>query len=251
MYRLTGVVKHLLIINLILFLATQLYGEQMYRLLALWFPRNENFQFWQIISHMFMHGNFMHIGFNMFALWMFGSPVEQVLGKNRFLFVYFSAGLGAVLFQLAYYYFNFLPIQESLVNTGLSSQEIAKIMVSNTITDGLTETQIVALRSAFTSYREIYFASMVGASGCIMGILAAFGMMNPEARLMLIFLPIPIKAKYFIPGIIILDIISAITGQSFFSPSNTAYMAHVGGAVVGFLVMWYWKKNQFNQNRWD
>ena len=84
-----------------------------------------------------------------------------------------------------------------------------------------------------------------------MGILAAFGMMNPEAKLMLIFLPIPIKAKYFIPGIIVLDVISALTGQSFFSPSNTAYMAHVGGALTGFLIMWYWKKIQFNKNRWD
>ena len=92
---------------------------------------------------------------------------------------------------------------------------------------------------------------MVGASGCIMGILAAFGMMNPNAELMMIFLPIPIKAKYFIPGIIILDLVSGITGQSFFSPSNTAYMAHVGGALTGFLIMWYWKKNQFNRNRWD
>ena len=94
-------------------------------------------------------------------------------------------------------------------------------------------------------------STMVGASGCIMGILVAFGMMNPEAKLMLIFLPIPIKAKYFIPGIIILDLISGITGQSFFSPSNTAYMAHVGGALTGFLIMWYWKKTQFNKNRWD
>jgi len=94
-------------------------------------------------------------------------------------------------------------------------------------------------------------SSMVGASGCIMGILAAFGMMNPDAKLMMIFLPIPIKAKYFIPGIILLDVISAISGTSFFSPSNTAYMAHVGGAITGFFIMWYWKKNQFNKNRWD
>ena len=93
--------------------------------------------------------------------------------------------------------------------------------------------------------------TMVGASGCIMGIMAAFGMMNPNAELMMIFLPIPIKAKYFIPGIIILDLISGITGQSFFSPSNTAYMAHVGGALTGFIIMWYWKKTQFKINRWN
>ena len=93
--------------------------------------------------------------------------------------------------------------------------------------------------------------SMVGASGAIMGILVAFGMLNPNAELMLIFLPIPIKAKFFIPGIIALDLISATTGVSFFSPNNTAYIAHIGGAVTGFLIMYFWKKNQFNKYRWD
>ncbi|MAP05499.1 MAG: rhomboid family intramembrane serine protease, partial [Formosa sp.] len=93
--------------------------------------------------------------------------------------------------------------------------------------------------------------AMVGASGAIMGILVAFGMLNPNAELMLIFLPIPIKAKYFIPGIIVLDLISATTGVSFFNPSNTAYIAHIGGAVTGFIIMYFWKKNQFNKYRWN
>ena len=93
--------------------------------------------------------------------------------------------------------------------------------------------------------------AMLGASGAIMGILVAFGMLNPNTELMLIFLPIPIKAKYFIPGIIVLDLISATTGVSFFSPSNTAYIAHIGGAVTGFLIMYFWKKNQFNKYRWN
>ena len=93
--------------------------------------------------------------------------------------------------------------------------------------------------------------SMVGASGAIMGVLVAFGMLNPNAELMMIFLPIPIKAKYFIPGIIALDLISAFTGTSFFSPSNTAYIAHIGGALTGFLLMYFWKKNQFDKFRWN
>ncbi len=251
MGRMTEAVKHLLIINVIMFFATLLYADQMYQWMALWFPKNPNFHWWQIITHMFMHGSYMHIAFNMFALWMFGTPVERVLGRNRFLFVYFSAGLGAVIFQLGYYYFNFLPVESELLNTGLSSQEITNMMISNKLQGGLTDMQISALKSAYLVYKDTYFASMVGASGCIMGILAAFGMMNPEARLMIIFLPIPIKAKYLIPGIILLDVISAFTGQSFFSPSNTAYMAHVGGALTGFIIMWYWKKNQFNNNRWN
>ncbi|MGF1558461.1 MAG: rhomboid family intramembrane serine protease [Flavobacteriaceae bacterium] len=251
MNRLTETVKHLLIINVLFFIATEMYGNQMYQWFALWFPENENFAIWQIVTHMFMHGGFAHIGFNMFALWMFGGPVEQYLGKNKFLFLYFSAGLGAALFQIGGYYFNYAPIHNELLNLGLTNDQIVQMMSSNQTIQGLTELQIEKLREAFPIYQNAYFASMVGASGCIMGVLAAFGVMNPNAELMMIFLPIPIKAKYFIPGIILLDVISAVTGQSFFSPSNTAYLAHVGGAVVGFVVMWYWKKNSFDKNRWN
>jgi membrane associated rhomboid family serine protease len=247
MNRLTETVKHLLIVNVLFFIATYLYGDMMYEWFAMWFPKNENFQLWQIITHMFMHGGIAHIGFNMFALWMFGGPVEQYLGKNRFLFLYFSAGLGAVLFQVGFYYFNFLPIYEELLASGLRGDQIVQMLTTSQVMEGITQEQLFNLQNAF----GIFNASMVGASGCIMGVLAAFGVMNPNAELMLIFLPIPIKAKYFIPGIILLDVISAITGQSFFSPSNTAYMAHVGGAVVGFIVMWHWKKNSFNKNRWN
>jgi len=159
MNRLTEAVKHLLIVNVLFFIATYLYGDLMYEWFSLWFPKNENFQFWQVGTHMFMHGGIAHIGFNMFALWMFGGPVEQYLGKNKFLFIYFSAGLGAALFQVGYYYFNYLPVYTELIDSGLAGDQI--------------------------------------------------------------------------------------------SPSNTAYMAHVGGAVVGFIIMWYWKKNSFNKNRWD
>ena len=247
MNRLTETVKHLLIVNVLFFIATSLYGDQMYEWFALWFLKNEYFQVWQIVTHMFMHGGFAHIGFNMFALWMFGGPVEQYLGKNRFLFLYFSAGLGAALFQVGFYYFSYLPLYSELIDSGLVGDQIVQMLTSNQGIQGLTQEQLYNLKEMF----PIYNASMVGASGCIMGVLAAFGVMNPNAELMLIFLPIPVKAKYFIPGIILLDVISAVTGQSFFSPSNTAYMAHVGGAIVGFIIMWYWKKNSFNKNRWN
>ncbi len=246
-FQLTDVVKHLLIINVLFFVATQIYGDQMYEWFAMWFPKNTNFGIWQIVTHMFMHGGMGHIFFNMFGLWMFGVPVERHLGKNKFLFLYFSAGLGAVLFQVGYYYFNYIPVFTELVNSGLSSTQIVDMLTTNQTNVELAGNQLTNLRELY----PIYNASMVGASGCIMGILAAFGMMNPNAELMLIFLPIPIKAKYFIPGIILLDVISAVSGQSFFSPSNTAYMAHVGGAIIGAIMMWYWKKNSFNDRRWD
>ena len=249
MMRISDTVKHLIIINVIMFIGTLTIGngELFFNWFALYFPKSSMFEPWQVVTHMFMHANFMHIFFNMFALWMFGSPVEYQLGSKKFLFIYFSAGLGAVMFQLGYYYLHYIPLESELIGSGLTHNEIIQMFNSNQSISGITNNQLSLLKQAF----PIYHASMVGASGCIMGVLAAFGMMNPEARLMMIFLPIPIKAKYFIPGIIILDLISALSGQSFFSPSNTAYMAHVGGAVIGFFIMWYWRKNQFNKNRWD
>jgi len=123
------------------------------------------------------------------------------------------------------------------------------MLASNQVTGNITAEQFENLKAIF----PVFNATMVGASGCIMGILVAFGMLNPNAELMLLFLPIPIKAKYFIPGIIALDIISALTGQSFFSPSNTAFMAHVGGAFIGFIIMLFWRKDNdmFNKYRID
>jgi membrane associated rhomboid family serine protease len=245
----TDTVKHLLIINVIMFLGTMFVGngELFYRWFALYFPENSLFQPWQIITHMFMHGGFAHIAFNMFALWMFGTAVESNLGAKKFLFLYISAGLGAVLFQLGFYYYQYMPVETDLIASGLLKGEINEMLSLGKVTRDITEVQFNQLQELISIHRT----SMVGASGCIMGVLAAFGIMNPNAELMLIFLPIPIKAKYFIPGIIILDIISAFTGQSFFSPSNTAYLAHVGGAVIGALIMWYWKKNQFDKYRWN
>ncbi|WP_111306858.1 rhomboid family intramembrane serine protease [Confluentibacter sediminis] len=272
MMRISETVKHLIIINVIMFVGTLSIGNGIfYDLFAMHFPENESFRYWQIMTHMFMHGGVTHILFNMFALWMFGTPVENVLGSKKFLFIYFSAGLGAVALQVGYYYYEFYSAYRGIADLGINSEMLRKI-VSIDASDGqyikgeiLSKQMLPILKSynfnpdlidgnAFKSLFDMNVIarnSMVGASGCIMGILAAFGMMNPNAELMMIFLPIPIKAKYFIPGIIILDLISGVTGQSFFSPSNTAYMAHVGGALTGFLIMWYWKKNQFNKNRWN
>lgn len=248
-FQITDAVKHLIIINVIMFIGTVSIGngQTFYEWFALYFPKNEAFMPWQIITHMFMHGDGTHLLFNMFALWMFGTAVERQIGKSKFLFIYFSAGLGAAIFQLGYYYFNYLPNYNELIASGITQENLQQMFESNQIPGGFSSEIVEKIRAIGSSY----FAYMVGASGCIMGVMAAFGMMNPNAELMMIFLPIPIKAKYFIPGIILLDVISAFTGQSFFSPSNTAYMAHVGGAIVGFIIMWYWKKNSMNKHRWN
>lgn len=248
MMRISETVKHLLIINVIMFIGTMFIGKGIlfYDWFAMHFPKNEGFQPWQIITHMFMHGGMMHLLFNMFALWMFGTPVERVLGSKRFLFIYFSAGIGAVALQVGEYYFRFIPGFNELLASGLSESEVLQMLL-NGKSLGISAIQHNLLQEIY----PFYGATMVGASGCIMGVLAAFGMMNPNAELMLIFLPIPVKAKYFIPALIGIETILGFSGQSIFGGSNIAHFAHVGGALIGFLIMWYWKKTQFNKNRWN
>jgi len=250
MRGITDTVKHLLIINVLMFVGTMAIGngQLFYSLFAMYFPKNDLFQPWQIITHMFMHGGFSHILFNMFALWMFGTAVEQVFGKKKFIFFYISAGIGAALLQLGYYYFKFNSGLDILLANGLDQ---ATIM--NTLQEGKYNTgwESVLGVDGLRSFLGTFNSSMVGASGAIMGILVAYGMLFPDSKLMLIFLPIPIKAKYFIPAIILLDLISAITGQSFFSPNNTAFVAHIGGALTGFIMMYFWKKDQFDKFRWN
>ncbi|WP_223034163.1 rhomboid family intramembrane serine protease [Hanstruepera marina] len=257
MNSMTDTVKHLLIINVVMFIGTLTVGgapigsnELFYEWFALHFPQNEMFKPWQIITHMFMHGGFMHIFFNMFALWMFGTAVEQRFGSKKFLFFYISSGLGAALLMIGYYYFQFYSGMSVLNEAGLDQAQTMSTLKSGYNMYDTRWTQHLS-QEQLQNFVGVFNSTMVGASGAIMGVLVAFGMLYPESKLMLIFLPIPIKAKYFIPGIIGLDLISALTGQSFFSPSNTAYMAHIGGALTGFLIMWYWKKTQFNKNRWN
>ena len=251
MYRISPTVKQLLIINIIFFLGTFLSfnSEFIYSLFGLYFPENINFKFWQILTHMFMHGNLAHIFVNMFALWMFGSSVESILGSKNFLFFYLTCGLGAAVSQLVFLYYNYYVDLEFFVNNGYQSSEIINILNNKNkpqINSLVNDIGIEKVASIFSNFNS----TMVGASGAIMGILVAFGMFFPESKLMLLFFPIPIKAKYFIPAIIIMDLFSAITGQAIFSPSNTAYVAHLGGALTGFIIMYYWKKDRFNKNRW-
>ena len=250
MFRsITDGVKHLLIINVIMFGVTILINpEMMYSNYGLFFPENNTFRIWQLFTHMFMHGGLSHILFNMFALYMFGTAVEQIYGTNKFLLLYFSSGLGAALIALLFSYYNFYSILDVLVSSDINKSEILDTLNQGKYNTGwlsvINDVDLNTFTSAFNT-------SMVGASGAIFGILVAFGYLFPETKLMLLFVPFPVKAKYFIPGIILLDLFSATTGVSIFSPSNTAYIAHLGGALTGFLVIYYWKKNQFNSNRWD
>ena len=236
-----------MIINILFFVGTQLLGETAYRLFSLWFFENENFGVWQILTHMFMHGSFMHILFNMYALWAFGSPIEQMLGQKKFLFFYFSAGIGAALIHTLVNYYHFQTGFNALLDAGLDSEGIGYFLSTAQSYD--PNIKAVPQEVLQTMY-EAYNGYAVGASGAIYGILVAFGMMFPNIELFLLFVPVPIKAKYFIPALIALDLFSGFTGYSLFG-GGIAHFAHVGGALFGFIMMWYWKKNQFDQNRWD
>lgn len=181
----------------------------------------------------------------MYALWAFGSPLEQMWGRNKFIFFYFSAGLGAALIYTAVNYFQFNSIQDDLINLGLQSADIKSLLTSGRYNSDLLN-QIPEKK--LLEFYQIYNTPAVGASGAIYGVLVAFGMTFPNAKLALIFLPVPISAKYFIPVLIALDLFSGVTGFSIFG-GGIAHFAHVGGAVIGFIMMQYWKRNQFK--RWD
>lgn len=245
MGRLTETIKHLIILNALFFLATFAVGPIVQEQMALYFPKSENFAIWQFVSHMFMHGSFMHILFNMYGLWAFGSPLEAMWGRNKFLFFYFSAGIGAGLIYTAVNYFQFQQVYQELINLGLTDVDIQSILET-----GKYNSDIVNFISAekLNNFYSIFHVPAVGASGALYGVLVAFAMLFPNAELMLIFVPYPIKAKYFIPIIVGLDLFSGVTGFSIFG-GGIAHFAHVGGAIIGYIIMWYWKRNQFR--RWD
>tara|TARA_B110000263_G_C15272306_1_gene494120 strand:+ start:66 stop:806 length:741 start_codon:yes stop_codon:yes gene_type:complete len=238
-------VKHIIIINGIFFLATLIFGDITYNLLALYYFENPKFELWQVISHMFMHGNLNHILFNMFGLWMFGSPLEKIWGKNKFIFFYLSAGFGAALLQMLIYYFQYTSISNEIFSLGYGFDSIDKLLREGLydprILDQISENTLMSLIQAYNS-------SMVGASGALYGVLVAFALIFPNSELFIMFIPVPVKAKYLVPFLIFGDL---FFGFSSYSVGPIAHFAHIGGALTGFSIMWYWKKKEFNKNRWD
>ncbi|MFV8347318.1 rhomboid family intramembrane serine protease [Flavobacterium sp. ZB4P13] len=270
MRNVTETVKQLLIINIIFFIGSQLIPVSA-EYLSLYNIQSNHFRFWQPVTHMFMHGGFMHIFFNMFALYSFGSALEHFWGTKKFLFFYISCGLGAALIQLGVNYLELHQILNGVSDLNLSDTTIRQIL-NATVNDGtnyrpdLFETDIKGILNNVgklnllnqDSFNVFFKAAqqtqvpMVGASGAIYGLLVAFAFMFPNAELALMFIPVPIKAKYFVPGLLVLDLYLGISGKSILGGgSGVAHFAHIGGALFGFLMMWYWKKNQFNKNRWS
>lgn len=247
----TETVKQLIIINVLFFIGTSIVGDPAYKVLAMFFPENQDFKGWQVVTHMFMHGGLMHIFFNMFALFSFGSALEHFWGGKKFLFFYISCGLGAALLHtgINYYYFN--QALDIITTNGFTKVEVLDLLNQGKIN---THWQDILTVSQFQNFTSAFGGVMVGASGAIYGVIVAFAFMFPNAELSLLFIPVPIKAKYFVPGLVLIDLYLGVSGQSIFGGSGgggIAHFAHVGGALCGFLIMWYWKKNQFNDNRWN
>lgn len=245
MRNISDTVKHLLIINGIFFLATLTLGEQVYDWFGLHYIENPKFSVWQILTHMFMHGDIMHIFFNMFGLWMFGTPLEQMWGRNKFIFFYISTGLGAATLQMLLYYFQVESVASEVVRLGGDATDVRQLFNFGELPQYIADQIATAtLQSSYASFNAV----LVGASGALYGVLVGFAMLFPNAQLMLLFPPIPIRAKYLVPLLILADVFFGFTK---YSVGPIAHFAHVGGALTGLLMMWYWKRTQFRNNRWN
>ena len=210
MNNMPPVTKNLLIINILAFVASYVlkgYGIDLEDLMGLHFFLASHFHVYQFVTYLFMHGSLEHIFFNMFGLWMFGRIIEQVFGARRFLTYYLVCGIGAGLMQEGVQYIDFAL-------RGLTAYPL---------TDDLRE--------------ALNMWTTVGASGAIYGILLAFGMTFPEERMFIIPIPVPIKAKYFVVGYAIIELLSAALR----SRDGVAHMAHLGGMLFGLLLILYWK----------
>jgi membrane associated rhomboid family serine protease len=264
------VVKNLLIINGLFFLATISFGDvfniDLTEILGLHFITASDFQPYQFVTYMFMHGGFAHILFNMFALWMFGNTLENVWGPQRFLIYYMVTGIGAGVVYLIWISFQILPVVNE-IDLFLQTKDLAvlgqftsehtfrlnefsgaiwqqfqsfeqslKVLSANPENAQAMQTTL----SFMADYKEFYLNQnvVVGASGAVFGILLAFGMMFPNSIIYLYF-AIPIKAKYFV---IIYGAFELFEGVMNRPGSNIAHFAHLGGMLFGYLLIVYWKK---------
>tara|TARA_B110000027_G_C15991823_1_gene243500 strand:- start:239 stop:787 length:549 start_codon:yes stop_codon:yes gene_type:complete len=181
----------------------------------------------------------------MFGLYMFGTPLEQMWGKQKFIFFYLSTGLGAAGLQLLLYYYQVGQVSDALTDFGMNALQIDDFYQTSYLpTAAIDQIGESTLSGGFNAYRSV----MVGASGALYGVLVGFAMIFPNARLMLLFPPIPVKAKVLVPILILSDL---FFGFSSYSIGPIAHFAHVGGAITGLIMMRFWKKNDSNANRWD
>ena len=210
--RIPPVVKNIIIINIIMFVATLIIGNFMYEKLSLFYFKSQFFKPYQFLTHMFMHGSFVHILFNMYTLFFFGSVLENVWGGKKFLLYYLVTGIGAAILH---------SLVLHLQATGLE----------NAITAGSYQ--------AYEQLRILYNTPTVGASGAIYGLLLAYGMLFPNNIIGLVFPPVALKAKYFVIIFGAIELLLGLTGRD----SGVAHFAHLGGMIFGFFLIIKKKKN--------
>ena len=203
--------KNIIIINVLVMIMTSLNGDMMYEKFALFYPTSPFFHWWQPVTHMFMHGGFWHLFFNMYTLYFFGRVLEERWGAKKFLIFYFVTGLGA-----------------ALVHTGVEWLQMNHWMSQVAEGSLAAQSRIYALKMTPT----------VGASGAIYGVLMGFAMLYPDAILSLIFPPISMKAKWFVLIFAAIELLTGVTGMG----GGIAHFAHLGGLIFGYLLIVYWKK---------
>jgi membrane associated rhomboid family serine protease len=259
MFRNTPTVtQNLIIVNIIFFVATFIFEKQgidLGTILGAHYFNTPLFKPWQLITHAFMHADILHIFMNMYVLFMFGSFLERLWGAQRFLKVYFLAAFGAILLYNIAGYFQVEALinlienngngeQLTMINTllrefGRSEQFLQEANRYLNDNGGIASYQFTAL----SDYIGMSITPMVGASGAVFGLLAAFALLFPNTELQLLFPPIPVKAKYLIGGYFVLEIYSSFHQTA---GDHVAHLAHVGGAVVGGIIVLIWKRNSTN-----
>jgi membrane associated rhomboid family serine protease len=234
LFGMPPVVKNLIFINILMLLAYYVAGStlniDLNHLLGMYFPKSDQFKPIQILTHMFMHANPMHLIFNMFALYMFGQILEQVWGPKRFFIYYMVTGLGAILTYEAV-----IAIQYYRVMNIITPEQLQEVLDNgNTYflqSKGYIDPVMKELQS-------ILYTPTVGASGAVFGVLLAFGVLFPNTQLMLLFPPIPIKAKYFVAIYGGIELYLSVTQPG----SSIAHAAHLGGMLFGYILLRYWRK---------
>lgn len=255
------VVKNLILINVVMLLATYVFeaslGINLTNILGLHYVESQYFRPYQFVTHIFMHGGIMHLFFNMFALYMFGSVLEQVWGGKRFLFYYLVTGLGAAALHM---FVNFIQFNHiiSAINAFNAAPDPAafELLVRKHFPEYYPQVydKLLGMWSSdpknmtYVTQANVFLRDLldfrmdiptVGASGAVFGVLLAFGMLFPNTQLMLLFPPIPIKAKYFVVGYGLIELYLGLNNPG----SNIAHFAHLGGMAFGFFLIKYWQKN--------
>ncbi len=243
MNNITDVVKNLLILNVIVFVGVSLTGElsgiDLSQYFMLYSPLSENFKPIQLVTHMFMHGGISHLLFNMLGLFFLGPYVEKRMGSQRFLIFYLACGLGALLAHIGVDYIQYYSMSD--LTSLISMDQLKSLMATGQYAGtGLGRNEAELL---YQGLYGVYNVPVVGASGAIYGVFLAFAMFFPNMKLMLLFPPIPIKAKFLVAGIIAIDLFSGISGQQ----TGIAHFAHIGGAIMGFILVSIWYGNPFKK----